>query len=416
MKQLTQVLLFCFIANMLWAAETASVLPSNIMRARLVSVFTEQIIDSYDKSGKQKGLSHSLNQNLDMKAYAKMNPDLGKLAQALNALEPGLGNNLLNTQLYSETTMSVRQNLAALEYGASEKLTFGIRVPIVNTKITSDFEAVTTNNANAISRKMGKNLSRDVDLGLQKLASQKMNTAFFKSEIFTNKGYKAPSTREETELGDVEMGAKYQFYKSPVRTMAFQVGIRVPTGSTKAIDEVFYQGTGKGAWGLGTLVFHDYQINKNWKMGAMAKTVYNFPDTKKRAVPKDENDSLPSLLEEDDQVKDVERKQALDFESELSATYTFNNPAWETWGALQYSMSGKDQFYGEGDLYYEGLSQDTDFASTDLEVGFLYSSIPAFRKKQAAFPWKIETLYKRSLAGYNTTKVSYVRMDMIVFF
>ena len=41
---------------------------------------------------------------------------------------------------------------------------------------------------------------------------------------------------------------------------------------------------------------------------AMEKVVYSVPDNRARAVPKDENDSLPSLIPEAGQVEDVKRE------------------------------------------------------------------------------------------------------------
>jgi len=41
----------------------------------------------------------------------------------------------------------------------------------------------------------------------------------------------------------------------------------------------------------------------------MQKWLYNFADTRLRAIPRDSNDSLPSLLAEDDQVQNTTRKQ-----------------------------------------------------------------------------------------------------------
>lgn len=403
----------------LFAAETASVLPDNIYRARLVLLETNQILDKYDGGSELNGLAKSLNMSLNGSGFAKLNKDLAPLVQALNAMKSGMGDHLLNSEIYSEASMTVRTQLAALEYGMNEKLTFGIRVPVVNTRVASSFDVSSVNNAKAISDQVGKSISKPVQDGLASVESlgNNFNKAYFEKAMFTGRGYKAPSNINKTELGDIEIGAKYKFYTSKKRDMSAQLGLRLPTGSVQPIDDLFYQGTGGGTYALGALFFHDYHFNSRWTTGAMIKSIYNFPDTRLRAVPLNENDPLPSLVE-NDQVQGTKKEHGLDFESEVSLTYNFPGDTYSVWGAYQYVNSAADSYSGpESDrLYYEGLGKGSDFRKSDIEVGASYSTIPAFRRKAFKVPMKIEGLYKTTLEGVNVAKVSYVRMDMIVFF
>lgn len=404
-------------ASPVFSAETASVLPSSIFRARIVQVTTEDITDKFGDNGKLSGLSNSLNRSVTFNDFAKAEPSLYKLAGALNAMEAGLGESLLNSQMYSETKMNVNTTLLALEYGVNKKLTLGLRAPITNTIITSKFSVTHTNNAAAISKAMGNKLSKELTDGLETLSRlPSFGTKYFQKTLFTDKGYRSPQNQNHTALGDIEVGAKYQFLQSPKRRMSAQVGLRLPTGEVAPLDDLFYQGTGDGTYAIGALVLHDYDISKNWTTGVMAKVVQAIPDTRARAVPKDEDDALPSLLGKDGQVQDVTKTHALDFESEVSLTYTLDSQKWSFWGALQYLESGRDEYTGAGDLYYQGLENGTEFQKSDIEFGLGYSSIPAFKAKKISVPLKIEGLVKTSLQGKNVPLVSYARMDLIVFF
>lgn len=420
MKQLLRLLIPILsvigLSKIAFAAETASTLPKKIFRARVVYVNTEEVHNKFDNSKNLGGLSKSLNQNLNANFFAQKIPGLDKLIGGLNATKAGMGDQLLNTQLYSNTSMELETYLSALEYGLNEKWTIGVRIPVVSTKIKSSFRAESINNANAISKQVGPSISKDIQAGLGQLAAQKFDTEFFKTSLFQKNGYKSPENFSKTELGDVELGAKYRFYTKPKRDMSVQIGLRLPTGSVSPIDNLFYQGSGNGAYAIGGLFFHDYHFNSSWTTGAMIKTVYNLPDTRKRAVPKNADDSLPSLIESDGQVQNVKRTQALDFESELSLTYNFPNQKWSLWGAYQLINSGADSYSGPGELYYEGLGKASDFRKSDAEFGISFSTIPAYKEKSFPVPLKTELLYKTTLEGVNVAKVSYLRMDMIVFF
>ncbi|MAF90566.1 MAG: hypothetical protein CL674_04770 [Bdellovibrionaceae bacterium] len=411
---------FTFGFTEIYAVETASVLPKKIVRARLVNVYSNDVQYNYNNDGQLSGLSQGLNQSLDMRSFAKMNNDLGKLYNALNSLESGLGDELINSQIYSDTQMQVHQALVAAEYGISKKITLGLRVPVVRRRLKTSFEVQTINNAKAISQKLGSGISPDLKAGLGKVAATNFDGDFFAAAALESKGYQRPESFDKTDLGDIEVGLKHRFYSTPSRDMSYQIGLRLPTGNTGEIDNLFDSGTGGGNWALGALFFHDYKLNKNITFGLMTKAVYNLPDTRKRAVPRDEDDSLPSLLAEDGQVRDVTRRQSIDFESEISSTYTFDSGEWEIWGAYQYNESAKDHFEDSSEndpsLYYQGLSEGTDFKELSAEVGLTYSTIPAFVAKKFFAPMQIDALYNTRINGTNTSKASYVRVDAKVYF
>lgn len=405
-----------FYASASQAAESASVLPKGYFRARLVSVYTNGISNTFNNDGNVQGLSNSLNRSLSVNDLAAMNPDLKTLSTALNELKPGLGDELLSSQLYSNVNMQIEQYMPALEYGYSKRLTLGIRVPVVRRNVDATFEAISINNASVISQKVGSGISADVKAGLDQLSATQFDTAFYSSALFESKGYKAPGSFDKTELGDIEIGGKYKVIEEPQRSVSTQIGVRLPTGSTPAIDDLFDKGTGSGAWGVGALYFHNYRPTKSLDFGAMAKVIYNLPDTRQRAVPLNEFDSIPSVLPEDGQVHDVTRYQPLEFSSEVSTTYKLNEGEYEFWGAYQFKASGKDTFTGSGNLYYAGLSEGTDYMAHGAEVGAVYSTINAFRKKEFAIPMKLQALVNTTFAGKNTPLASFVRFDTIFFF
>lgn len=404
-----------FALQSLHAAETANVLPQGISRFRIVGVSTGDISEKFNSSGLLEPYTRSLNRSVTIQDYMAKEPRLGQLVDALNNLEAGLGNQLLNTNLYSDFSVQAQQLLLAYEYGINSRLSLGIRAPMVKRTATLSFKATTVNNAAYIAEQIGK-LSPEMSAGIYNVGAQTFDTAFFQQALFGSKGYEAPTSFQKSEIGDTEIGGKYKFIADGPLTVSAQSGVRLPTGSGPSLTNIFDTGSGGGAFGVAAQFFQEYKANPFLTLGAMQKVSHYFPDTRKRAVPKDENDSLPSLLPQDGQVREVKRTQGLQLDSEVSSTVGIPGSGVSAWSALQFSAQGAARFSGDGDLHYAGLSKGTEFRKTALEFGLGYSTIPLFMKKKFKLPLDVEALYNVTLNGKNVALASYGRMDLKFYF
>lgn len=402
------------------AKETAKVLPAGIRRARVVGVVTGEIKDTFNDRGEIQGLSHSLNRSVtvadlaagaDAATQAKLNTLIG----SLNALDPGLGAQLSNSNLYSEFSQRQTVYLGAFEYGVTSKLSLGLRLPVIKRSIRNRFDVNTINNAAAINASLGS-LSQPMTAGLYDYSNKQLDAAFFTNALFTSKGYEAPRDFEKTQIGDLELGGKYNFFTNDSLVSSFLIGARAPTGALASLANPFDKGTSKESWGLAGQLLQEVQVTRSFTIGGAAKYSYAFSDTRDRAVPKNENDSLPSLLAKDGQVQKVTRKTGDQIETELSAGYKFAGDKFGLWSAYQYSKKNADKFSGPGDLYYAGMSKNTDFDTHAGELGVEYSTIPAFRKGAFAVPMEISLLYNTTLKGRNTPMASFARVDLMLYF
>ncbi len=399
-----------------YAAETAKVLPKNIFRARLVGIQTEEFKQKFNENGQLEDFSRSMNRSLTTRDFVSKNPKLGALVQAMNNVRSGSGDSLMNANLYSEFSLQVNTLLPALEYGLTDTVSLGIRIPIVKRKVHANFRAENINNATALQQQCAGICPAEVSEGLRQVGALNMNTAYFENAIFTEKGYETPHDFEKTEAGDLEFGVKYNFYKKERFYATVQIGARAPTGSSPSMTNVYDKGSGNGSWAAGLQTFQEYEATSYLNLGASQKVTHNFADKHARAVPRDSEDSLPSLRPEDDQVEDVKREQALLFETELSSTVFLMEKSISLSGAYQYLSKGADRYSGNKNLYYEGLAKNTAQERSAAELGMGYSTIPAFRKKKFSVPLEVQALYNMALSGVNVPDYSYVRMDMIVYF
>lgn len=397
------------------AAETAKTLPEKISRFRLVGVNVSPVTEKFNRDGLLETFTAALNRSITIKDYVSKEPRLGILVNALNAMDPGLGDQLLATNLYADFSLEANQYVAAYEYGATSRLSIGIRIPVVKRRVKASLRASTVNNAEYMAAQVGK-LSPDVSQGIYDLGSKRFDTAFFEESLFTSKGYEAPYDFEKTQLGDIEMGTKYNLLNHGPFLLSSQIGVRLPTGATPSLTNIYDNGSGDGAWAVGTSFYQELNVNPYLTLGGMQKFGYFVPDTRQRAVPKSPFDSLPSLLPKDGQVQDVKRKQPLQFDTEVSSNLIFGQSGWSSWSALQYSAQGKSSFSGGGNLYYDGLREKTGYRKTAMEVGLGYSTIGAFRRKEFPVPMDVEALYNFTINGHNTPLASYARADLKVYF
>lgn len=402
------------------AKETAKVLPQGIRRARVVGVVTSTVNETYNENGDVQGLSHSLNRSVtisDLAANAdpETQSKLNTLINSLNNIDPGLGSQLANSNLYSDFSTDVRMYIGAFEYGVTNRLSLGVRLPVVKRSVRNRFNVDTINNSSNISAALGS-LSEAATAGLFSLSQRQMDTAFFENALFTSKGYEAPRDFEKTQIGDLELGGKYNFYNDSIFVSSILLGARAPTGAPASLRNPFDKGTSKESWAIGAQILQEVQLTRKLTLGGAAKYSYSFQDTRERAVPKNEADSLPSLLEKDGQVQNVTRKTGDQIDTELSATYKFAGDKFGLWGAYQYTRKGKDKFSGPGNLYYAGMAKNTDWSLHAGEIGAEFSTIPAFRKGSFAVPLEISLLYNTPIKGRNTPLSSYARMDVMLYF
>lgn len=398
------------------AAETPRVLPKGISRLRLVGIYTADIVDKYNAEGKLEPMTSSLNRSLTIRDFARKEPKLTQLQGALNALESGLGDQLMGANLYSDFQTQQQQYLLAYERGITNQLSVGIRAPIVRTDVRARFSAVGVNNSAYVMNRIGS-LSPTLTDGLINAGTKTFNTAFFEQSLFTGKGYEAPHDFNKTEIGDTELGAKYGFLQGEKFFLSGLIGSRIPTGSTPSMTNIFDKGSGTGAWGIAAQATAEYAPVYWLAFGAAQKATYSLNDTRLRAVPKDADDSLPSLKPEDGQVQNVTRSQPILFESELNTQLKMFDQFFQVWTAYQYVSKGENTYSGPGNnLDYSAMSKDSSIQSGRLELGLGISTINMYRKKRMPIPMEVQGLYNTGLTGTNTPLASYSRVDLIMYF
>jgi hypothetical protein len=402
------------------ARETAWVLPKGISRFRLVGVSTTGIRDTFNDVGKIQGISNTLNRevsvgDLTRAADAATRAQLETLVGTLNRLRPGLGDDLAGSSIFSNVSIHQQIYLGAYEYGLTPKLSLGLRVPVVRRKIQNDFSADGRNNALAARRTLG-DLSDALNRGLEGVGALDLNTAYFENALFASKGYDLPGGLTRTQLGDIELGGKYELHRGEHFYTSALVGFGLPTGTAYNVRNPFDRGNSREAWCYALQLLQEAYPFRGLTLGANARLGYSLRDTRERAVPRDAGDALPSVRPEDGQLESVARQRGLQLDSEVSAGYRFAQERFGLWAAYQYSSKTRDRFFGNGSLYYEGLSTGTNYSLHAGELGAEFSTINSYRKGNFPLPLEVTLLVNSPFAGVNSPMAPYARLDLMVYF
>lgn len=414
----------CFgVSTEVFAIEEAKMLPKGISRFRLVGVSAATVDSKFNASGNVTTLGGA-NVSMDIADIAnslkgKDQADLKQLISALNTIQAGAGDALFNVNTFQD--ISMQQNIfgGAYEYGLSDRWNIGVRFRVVQANIKSQYSQQVTDNIGATlnSLKNGQAVvNQSLESGMISL-QQKLNAQAFSAEsVFASKGYSVPGDFETTDLGYTEVGAKYLVHKSDRWLGAAVLGVRIPTGKDESLTNPLDRGTGGNFWGTGLQLLEDFYINDYLTVTGSVKADYYFSDTKLRAVPRNENDRLPSLLPQDGQVQEVTRQTGALLETELALKSAIPGTHFTVAGAYQYKQKAADSYEGPGDLYYGGLGIDSDYKINAAEAMVSFSTIQLYRAGKFGLPLAIDATYNRAFSGVNTPKLSYARVDLKVYF
>lgn len=136
------------------------------------------------------------------------------------------------------------------------------------------FSANTINNAQAISNYVGA-INPAITDGLVSVGGSTFDAAFFQNSLFAAKGYQGPKDFDKTQIGDLEFGVKYNFYNSDILASTALVGMRLPTGTQPALDNIFDQGTSKGAVSACIQGLQDIKLSKSTSLLGAAKRQFS---------------------------------------------------------------------------------------------------------------------------------------------
>jgi hypothetical protein len=411
----------------------AEVLPKGVWTVNLGSKFYLPIDKRYNEAGKPEDVATDFNRTLG----ANLFPDLAQLQPVIDLLDPASGAANIGASKVS-FEYHIDQVELTVGYGLTEKLTVGAVAPYLwqRNDVTARLDTTKAN--------IGKNpvyqlgvftgvpglepldgaplipiaVGNLIGLPVQTLSTDEVQQILGAGLDINGDGvidipgfgFKPIRTWEGQGFGDIDIGLKYQYYKSKEWRLASQFGVRLPTGKVDDPDNLVDRGFGTGAWALLFRLNNDYTGIRNVTLNASVNYDMYLPDRQTLRVPDDVNRPITANKEK------VKRDLGDVVELEASSKWAFTKVF--SWSLLyKYGHSFKDRISGGKGFNYKSLEDETNYTEHVLVTGLGYTTLPMFLAKKFPLPLNVALNYRNRFAGrYNVFRSQYISLDVQVYF
>lgn len=284
-----------------------------------------------------------------------------------------------------------------LAYGVTDRLTAGVIIPYIWAK--NEVKANVTSVIPGI------------------------DTEFVQNALGTAFGLKRIETRETEGFGDIEFGARYQYYRSESFRAAF-TGITIaPTGKRDDIDDLVDIPTGDGNWAIRFQFQQDFMKQKeglskrlgfpevgDYFINTTFEYLYNLPDT--RTVR-----ACSPLFPVCTQKAKVTRKAGDIVQAELQGNLGVLTDGLILIGGYNYQQQFKAHFTGDQPgLPYGDLSIGSNVTAHEFFVGMTFSTVPLVVKGKFPMPVVGNIQYRERFAGENAYKTQTLWFTISTYF
>lgn len=390
-------------------ADDADVLPKGVFRAAVDVRLYPTIDQRFDENGDREGVADPYNVTLDSSVFP-----------ALQQLEQFLGMPAGSATL-GQSDVSIKYQftdiIPALMYGVSDRLTVGIVVPyyVQKTKVGTEVDTSAAT--------VGKNPAINSLVPLIVPGTTPLTAEDVKSLLgagldingdgvidLPGYGYEPFETWSGNDIGDIEVGFKYQYHKAESWRCAFTGGVRLPTGKVDDPDNLVDSEFGRGASALLFQAQNDYAGFKNLALNFTLRYDLVLPDHQTLRVP--ESVDLPITANKENVSRNIGDKVQV----EVSGKYEIT-PGWKISLLYNFWSKTKDQVDGDLGFAYESLEDETDTTSHVYIVGLSYSTLPLFTENKFPLPLTVSLAWRDRFAGSNNAlDASYLQLGLEVFF
>ena len=418
---LLAVLLMLLHAPGVVLADSAQVLPKGVSNVSVTYYNYFDIDQRYDPDGDAEDMAANYNADLDSSVF----PDLAGFEASQGGPMPD-GTATLGRSVV-DFTLVYRFTDIVYNYGLTDRLTVGVLIPYNSAKnrVSARLDATAaTVGKNTNYTLAGFNISDPTTYPLVPLllpGSAPLTTQDIQDLLGpgldvdgdgsvlgpepTGYGYDPVNSWSDSDIGDIELLAKYRFRDEAPFRLAVSGGLRLPTGREDDPDSLVDVAFGDGQTDV-LLRFHaDYLGVEKLLLNGTLRYDIQLPAERTMRVPADVN--LP-LTDQKDKV-DLDLGDIL--ELEFAGTYTLSR----TWyGGLKYRYTQKAKDSVDG---YPGLEDETDTTSHMAFVSLGYTTVRSYLDKEAKVPLEVGVTYRNRFAGTNNvTRSEYVSLDLSLYF
>lgn len=384
-------------------ADDAAVLPKGRWRIRWASTYT-QASSEYSPTGDVRSLGAQYSRTIDSKVLMVLNPQTAQIIQAMNALQPGSGDALQAATLETDVDSSFFTNIFVAEYGITDRLSVGIILPVVKADVSLKATSTPNSSFNAMANQpdLPSGHPLQAKMAQLKAALQQIQqgttvsglNATLKSSLKYSSGLESWSG---SGLGDLEIGAKYNYLRTHPIKMTLKAGARLPTGRENDPDIITDAAFGDGQIDIGAYNYLDYQPTANSLFTLELGYTAQLPSSNNTRIP------LSADLPLGSQVAELDQKLGDYWELGVESNYT----AFRFWTAsakYRFKQKFEDSFESSS-IDTSALEVDTDSILHEAKFQLEFTNLPAVRAGEQEFPFAVAAFYQQPIAGKNITDV-----------
>ena len=292
-------------------------------------------------------------------------------------------------------------------YGLSDKITLAMAVPFYSG--STDLEVgfipgagaanIVANLANPITNQMASAIE----------AAQKINdaTGNLKDKLQDN-GYSSIAPWEDSNLGDVQLVAKYLFMDGENLKSALQAGFVLPTGRVDDSDILQDLPFGDGQPDIIVGLSFDQPLGAGFVLNEFGKYTYQLASTKTvRAVTPDESIEVSN--------EKMNFKLGDKIDAGISLQLEKPNGFVAGFGGTYFSKYG-DRYETDNKLVKNELEKNKNAESTFAEFKLGYSTLPLYQSGKFPVPFSLTMEYKKQFRAVNSIVTDFTQIDFNVFF
>jgi len=395
-------------------ADSAVVLPKGYGFLNLEDRYFLPTTQRYDQNGNTVSIGSDFSQNLTSNIF----PGLAAFDPFVPGGTASIGSSVVEIKRY----VNVFRPLLA--YGVTDRLTAGVIIPYYWTKnqVNASINPATAN--------VGKSpfaVGPGNPLGLVPFAFGVPSTTPLNindvQQLLAAQGLKPVQTTETEGFGDIEFGARYQYYRSESFRAAFTGIVIAPTGKMDDIDNLVDIPTGDGNWAIRFQFQQDFMKQKeglskrlgfpevgDYFINTTFEYLYNLPDNRTVRV-------CSPLLPVCSQKADVTRKTGDIVQAEIQGNLGVLTDGLILIGGYNYLQQFKAHFTGDQPgLPYGDLSIGSNVTAHEFFVGMTFSTVPLVVKRKFPMPIVANVQYRERFAGENAFKTQALWFTIATYF
>jgi hypothetical protein len=395
-------------------ADDAAVLPKGRWRVRLVTSYTEAS-NEFGPQGDIQSVGNKYSRNLDAQFLQILSPATREVVKALNSMSPGRGDALEAAMLDTKVDSEFFTNLFVAEYGITDRLSVGLILPMVHANINVNAVSKPNNSLNQLLQQPDLPDGHPAKAAMTKLKGalqqiqQGTTVNGLNSTLHDRFGYQSGiDSWSGTGIGDLEVGAKYNYYRAHPLKMTLKAGGRLPTGREDDPDMLTDCAFGDGQFDIGAYHYLDYQPLANTMFTLELGYTMQLPSSTEVRVP------LAADVPIGSEKIEVDRKLGDYWEAGLEANQTFFK---YVTASAKYRLKQKfSDDYSGASVDLSALEKDTASLLQEGTVQLEYTNLPAVRAGEARFPYALGAFYRQPLAGESVTDVRTTGMFLKTYF